>query len=96
MFSRHREAKNSRLWVALAALVVLLPALYVLGSGPAAWLVIYDRISMDAYQTVYAPLVNAESQFETVWYVSRWYRELFIPKYCWGGDDFAVQCGSGP
>jgi hypothetical protein len=80
--------------VALIAAVLLSPVLYVLASGPAAWLVIYDRMSFETYSAIYGPLVAAEGRSETVWRASRWYRNLFIPRYCWGGDDDVVQCGS--
>ena len=85
--------KRSGLFVAILALPLLLAG-YLLGSGPAAWLVIYDRISFQTYSTVYAPLTAVEVRCKPVWYVARWYRELFIPKHLWPSDYMEVRCGS--
>jgi hypothetical protein len=74
-----RDEKRSGLEYAigLALLLILLPVLYVLSTGPAAWLWTHGYISEDALGVLYAPLNFACNSSETVavlfdWYTSFW------------------------
>jgi hypothetical protein len=53
------DTRGSRgpVWCALAALVLVLPALYVLSVGPTRLLVEPNSGLADAYRTVYAPVI---------------------------------------
>ena len=74
-----RDDKRSGLEYAigLALLLILLPVLYVLSTGPAAWLWAHGYISEDALGVLYAPLNFACDCSEGVavlfdWYTSFW------------------------
>jgi hypothetical protein len=74
------EKQNSRAAPVVAGFIVtllLLPVLYVLSIGPAAWLIEHGYLSDEAARWFYSPLVALaeRSEFLSVWLMR--YVELF-------------------
>jgi hypothetical protein len=63
--------------VALMILVILLPILYVLSIGPAAWLVRHNYLNEDIAVIVYFPVIAAAEKFEWFSFVLKPWVELF-------------------
>jgi hypothetical protein len=56
--------------------VLLIPVGYILSSGPALWLLEHDRISSEAWYSIYRPLVN---DFGPLGAPIMWYWDLWVP-----------------
>jgi hypothetical protein len=68
----------------LALGLVLLPMIYVLSLGPAARLVVDDKISMGTYRGAYAPIVWCEDRSSASAAAIQRYRSLFADEDLWG------------
>ncbi len=69
-----KDDEKPRRWagaILIAAGLVLLPMLYVLSSGPAAWLMTRHYLSVYWFDALYFPL-NMTSGSELDWIYQRW------------------------
>ena len=69
--------KRSRAWIGW--MIVLLPALYVLSSGPAGWLWSRGYLKSEPWNVVYAPLDWAYEHSTAVQQFADWYMRLWMP-----------------
>src|SRR5436190_9681069 len=80
MEDRGKKSGWSAMVFAVIGLLVLLPALYVLSSGSATWLVFHDYLSPGFTQYWDTPLRWAGESCEPVGDILGWYENLFIPE----------------
>ncbi len=71
------KERNWAIPVVIAVGLVLVPALYVLSTGPALWLENHGYLAVGVVGTVYHPIALASESFETidsalVWYWRFW------------------------
>src|SRR5437868_3417211 len=62
----------------VAVTLILLPVLYVLSSGPVAWLVCKGIVSGHTFDGVYAPLIRC-SKIRPLWHAWSWYFGKWMP-----------------
>ena len=68
--------RPARFWP--LATLILLPVLYVLGSGPAAWLESHVPLPFSLLRTVYAPLGFVAELSEPIGNALDWYMLLWL------------------
>ena len=66
------------LMFAAIGLLVLLPAAYLLLDGPAIWLETRGYLPRGSYDILYAPLIWAAQQSETIANALTWYESWFF------------------
>lgn len=76
---RNEHRASGPFVLAIIGLLVLLPAAYLLSDGPAVWLEMRGYLPDGAYETLYAPLIWAAYQWESVADALNWYEEWFYP-----------------
>ena len=77
MVERDEKRSGVEYAIGLALLLMLLPVLYVLSTGPAAWLWAHGYISENALGVLYAPLNFACDCSESVAVLFDWYTSLW-------------------
>jgi hypothetical protein len=75
--------KRSRGWIGRALLVILIPVLYPLSTGPALWLAYKsgDPENWTRFAKVYKPIGWFRERSTTVKRVVDWYTELWLPTH---------------
>ena len=58
--------------------ICLLPVLYVLGIGPAAWLATNVQVTEPFLEVLYHPLLFLHDYSESVGFVLEWYMHLWV------------------
>ena len=67
----------------MLGVLLLLPALYVASIGPAGHLVVADRMTMERYRALYAPIVWCEDESPAIHGAGTRYRLLFVGRKEW-------------
>jgi hypothetical protein len=70
-------------WAIIAAVLVALPLLYFLSIGPAAWLMMEGRLSREAYEWFYYPVVPVQNNSRWCDYVIYKYVGLWVRNGAW-------------
>jgi hypothetical protein len=70
---------NGMAWGIVGAALLLVPLLYVLSIGPAAWLSSRGYLSDGATETIYYPVILASEQFGWCQEVVNWYVDFWVP-----------------
>lgn len=74
-----REREPTRGAVGAAAFVLMLPVLYVLSSGPFAWLAVHDYVNENMWYVIYAPVAWVYDRApEPLQHLTEWYIELWL------------------
>jgi hypothetical protein len=71
-----RPRSSPAVWLAIAT-VVLLPAIYALGVGPASWLCVHGYLRAPL-QVIYWPIRWLQLHSELVRHVVDWYLSLWL------------------
>ena len=80
---RPRSERRS-IWPAVVLAIGLLPALYVLSVGPAAWLTVETPyMKMESYKAFYGPLERLAGKSLMVHRALKGYRRLFVADWKW-------------
>src|SRR5688572_7183100 len=80
---RTRSERRSTWPAVVLASALLMPMLYVASFGPAAHLVLRDRMTMEKYQAVYAPIDWCERRSSIINRATGSYRWLFVDRKEW-------------
>jgi len=80
MVERNDKRGGSGWAIALVALLILLPVLYVASIGPACWLFYWDVVSIGSFNAFYAPILWLGERSELIGDAIRWYVSLWIWK----------------
>lgn len=81
--AKRERGSGAALVLVLAVVVVLLPLLYVLSIGPAAWLVNTGRLNGDEGSPTYrfySPIIWAADNYEPIEQALGWYFSLWEPE----------------
>ena len=65
---------------AAVVLVILLPILYVLSTGPVMWLCVNDYVSQEAVATFYSPLAFLCEHCDPLHRFVIWWQDCFLPR----------------
>ena len=78
MTERDEKRGGSGCAIGLVLAVIVLPVLYVLGIGPAAWIATTYPATDPFLTMIYSPLTNLAAYFSPLRSVLEWYANLWM------------------
>ena len=87
-----RQKKHDWAIVLVVSLLLVLPAGYLASAGPAAAMVVQGNISLDTYESAYAPLSNVRSTSVRADRAMQWWRRCFVDDAEWWATIGVMPC----